>query len=48
MENIKHVCPGCGYESKEPGSCPGCQASLVATCSVCGNPVVGEFIHLDG
>ncbi|MFC1939590.1 hypothetical protein ACFLXO_02760 [Chloroflexota bacterium] len=45
MENIKYVCPGCGYESREAGSCPGCGAPLVATCPACGNPLVGEFIH---
>lgn len=45
MENIKYVCPECGYESKVSGSCPGCQVSLVATCPACGNPVVGEHIR---
>jgi len=44
MEDIKYVCPECGYEAKEPGQCPSCQAALVATCAVCGNPVVGEHI----
>jgi predicted amidophosphoribosyltransferase len=45
MENVKYVCPKCGYESEEPGLCPSCQVALVATCSVCGNPIVGEHIH---
>jgi len=44
MENVKHVCPECGYESEKPGLCPKCQVPLVATCLVCGNPVVGEHI----
>jgi len=45
MVETKYVCPGCGYESETPGSCPNCQKMLVATCSVCGNPIVGEHIH---
>jgi len=45
MENIKHVCPECGYESKVSASCPNCQVPLVATCPVCGNPLVGEHIQ---
>ncbi len=47
MENVKHVCPECGYESGEPGLCPKCQVPLVATCPACGNPVVGEHICLE-
>ena len=27
------------------GLCPGCQVPLVASCPVCGNPMVGEHIH---
>ena len=45
MEYVKYVCPECGGESKSPGVCPHCGVALVATCSVCGNPVVGEHIH---
>ena len=45
MQNIKYVCPNCGYEAKAPGLCPNCQTRLVASCSVCGNPIVGEHIH---
>ena len=48
MEKIKYVCPQCGHESEEPSSCPGCQVPLVATCPVCGNPVVGEHIYPEG
>jgi predicted amidophosphoribosyltransferase len=47
MQDVKYVCPGCGHESKVPGACPKCQKMLVATCPVCGNPVVGEHIHLE-
>ncbi|MFC1958203.1 hypothetical protein ACFLVQ_01370 [Chloroflexota bacterium] len=47
MQNVKYVCPGCGYESQKPGVCPGCQTQLVASCAVCGNPVVGEHVHLE-
>ena len=46
MEYVKYVCPKCFYEQKEPGTCPHCQALLVASCPVCGNPVVGEHVHL--
>ena len=46
MENVKYVCPECGYESEEPGSCPRCQAMLVATCAVCGNPMTGEQVSI--
>ena len=45
MENIKYVCPECGYESEVPGSCPKCQSMLVATCAVCGNPMIGERVN---
>ena len=45
MENIKYACPQCGYESKIPDLCPHCKKPLVATCMVCGNPIVGEPIH---
>jgi len=48
MENIKYVCPKCGYESAKLGTCPECQAELVAICPVYGNPVVGEHIHPTG
>ena len=41
------VCPECGHEAKDPGSCPNCQVPLVATCPVCGNPLVGEHVHLE-
>jgi len=44
MQNIKYVCPECGYESKESSLCPGCQVPLVATCLVCGNPIAGEYV----
>ncbi len=45
MEHVKFVCPHCGYEAGGVGSCPECQAALVATCAACGNPVVGEHVH---
>lgn len=45
MQNIKYVCPECGYESKLPGSCPGCKTALTASCPACGNPMVGEQIQ---
>lgn len=47
MEDTKYVCPKCGYEAKDPGLCPMCQVPLVATCPVCGNPIVGEHVHLE-
>jgi len=47
MQDVKYVCPECGYESETPGRCPNCQTMLVASCPVCGNPVVGEHIHLE-
>lgn len=48
MENTKYICPECGYESEVAGSCPHCNVMLVASCAVCGNPVVGEHIRSDG
>jgi len=45
MQDTKYVCPDCGYEAKKPGNCPHCQKALIATCPVCGNPIVGECIH---
>ncbi len=45
MENIKFVCPNCGYESKVAGLCPNCHVTLVASCLTCGNPVVGEQVY---
>jgi hypothetical protein len=45
MEEIKYVCPECGYESPNPGFCLKCRVPLVATCAVCGNPVVGELVR---
>jgi len=47
MEYAKYVYPECFYEQKEPGVCPTCGLSLIARCPVCGNPIVGERIHLD-
>ena len=47
MENIKYVCSECGCVSQESGLCPDCRVVLVATCLVCGNPVVGEHIYLE-
>ena len=47
MQDIKYVCPNCGYEAKVPSLCPNCQVPLVATCPVCGNPIVGEHIHAE-
>ena len=44
MEAVKYVCPKCGAESKVPGLCADCKAVLVASCQVCGNPIVGEHI----
>jgi len=46
MEYVKYVCPKCFYEKKEPGICIHCNTPLVASCPVCGNPIVGEQIHL--
>jgi hypothetical protein len=46
MEHVKYVCPERGYEAEAAGLCPNCQVMLVATCSVCGNPIVGEHIQL--
>ena len=45
MQDIKYVCPGCGFEAREPGICPKCKERMIATCSACGNPVVGEHIR---
>ena len=47
MEYVKYVCPKCFYEQKEPGICPNCEVPLIASCPVCGNPMVGEHIHLE-
>jgi len=46
MDNIKYVCPNCRSESSEPGRCPNCQTLMVASCPVCGNPMVGEHVQL--
>jgi predicted amidophosphoribosyltransferase len=46
MEYVKYVCPECLYEQKGPGVCPKCNVSLIACCPVCGNPLVGEHVHL--
>ena len=48
MLAVKYVCPECGYEAEMPGSCPKCGATLVASCPACGNPVVGEFLNIEG
>ena len=45
MENIKFVCPNCGFESEVTGSCPNCHVAMVASCATCGNPVVGEQVY---
>lgn len=47
MKNVKYVCSECGYQAEYPGLCPKCEVPLVASCPECGNPVVGEHIHLD-
>ena len=47
MEYVKYMCPKCFYKQKEPGTCPNCQVPLVASCPVCGNPIVGEHIYLE-
>ena len=47
MEYVKYVCPSCFYEQKEPGVCLDCKVPLIASCPVCGNPIVGEHIHLE-
>lgn len=26
---MKHVCPDCGYESTDPGTCPTCEVDLL-------------------
>ena len=48
MEEIKYICAGCNMESKIPGPCPDCGEMLVASCPVCGNPVVGVHIPSQG
>jgi predicted amidophosphoribosyltransferase len=45
MQDTKYVCPNCRYEAAKPGTCPHCKKALIATCPVCGNPIVGEHIH---
>ena len=45
MDYAKYMCQKCFYEQKEPGVCPKCHVSLIASCPVCGNPVVGEHIN---
>ena len=47
MDSVKYVCPKCFYEQEKPGMCPNCNVELIATCTVCGNPVVGEHVHLE-
>jgi predicted amidophosphoribosyltransferase len=47
MEYVKYVCQKCLYEQKKPGLCPKCKKPLVASCPVCGNPIVGEHMYLD-
>jgi len=44
MQDIKYVCPDCGYETTKPGTCADCQVALIATCPACGNPIVGDCI----
>jgi predicted amidophosphoribosyltransferase len=46
MEYAKYVCPECSYEQEEPDVCPTCKVPLIASCPVCGNPIVGEHIRL--
>jgi len=46
MEHVKYVCPECGHESEDAGFCPDCEVALVASCPVCGNPIVGEQVEL--
>jgi predicted amidophosphoribosyltransferase len=46
MEYVKYVCQKYLYEQKESGMCPDCHLPLVASCPVCGNPIVGENVHL--
>jgi predicted amidophosphoribosyltransferase len=48
MAGNKYVCSECGKESDEPGECSECRVALVATCPVCGNPLVGEHVHPEG
>ena len=47
MMECVYVCPKCGYRSQQAGFCPNCGEMLVATCPVCGNPIVGEHICLE-
>jgi len=47
MKDVVYICPNCLYESEKPGTCPKCAVPLVASCPVCGNPIVGEQIHLE-
>ena len=48
---VKGMCPVCGYEDAEGDQCPSCGRLLTPTelreptCSVCGNPLVGEHVH---
>ena len=48
MENIKFICPQCGYESKAPGLCPSCQVPMLGSCPTCGNPIVGDSVEMEG
>ena len=47
MEYVKYVCQKCMYEQKEHGLCPNCKIPLIASCPVCGNPIVGEQIKIE-
>ena len=47
MEKVKYVCQGCLYEQSEPGVCPRCGGVLIASCPVCGNPMVGEQVAVE-
>jgi len=47
MADEKYVCPECLEEYDEPGDCVDCLVALVATCPVCGNPMVGEHVHAE-
>jgi len=47
MEYVKYICPRCFYKQKEPGVCPKCNVTPIASYPICGNPTVGEHIQLE-
>ena len=43
MAEVIYVCPNCGMESDEPGTCTECDEELEAKCAVCWR-ALGECI----